>query len=105
MPGRHDNVDSGSVLYVLAESDLWQWSTGCVSLSRDSEREKERVMKICIPTKTNEGFDAKCGGDIRTARFFTVVDLDGDKLTVVPKAETPTSEALRLKLSESGAKG
>jgi len=59
-------------------------------------------MKICIPTRTNEGLEAKCGGDIRTARFFTVVDLDEDKLTVVPNNEHTENQGVCHALEQVG---
>jgi len=44
-------------------------------------------MRICIPTRGDEGLDAECAGHFGRAPFFTVVDTGSDEVVAIPNPE------------------
>jgi len=43
-------------------------------------------MKVCIPTETNEGKEAKVYGHFGSAPYFTIYDTDGGKFEIIDNA-------------------
>ena len=44
-------------------------------------------MRICVPTATDEGLDAKVYGHFGSAPFFTVLDTERDVVEIVPNGD------------------
>ena len=48
-------------------------------------------MKLCIPTETNEGKNAKVYGHFGSAPYFTIVDTEKDTVEVIDNANPPAA--------------
>lgn len=46
-------------------------------------KRKEWVMRICIPTETNQGKDARVFGHFGSAPFFTICDTLKDSIEII----------------------
>ena len=51
-------------------------------------------MKVCIPTETNEGKNAKVYGHFGSAPYFTIVDTEKDSVEVIGNANQHHSHGM-----------
>ncbi len=51
-------------------------------------------MKVCIPTETNEGKNAKVFGHFGSAPYFTIVDTDKDSVEIIDNANQHHSHGM-----------
>ncbi len=51
-------------------------------------------MRICIPTETNEGKNAKVYGHFGSAPYFTIVDLEKDSVEIISNANQHHSHGM-----------
>ena len=51
-------------------------------------------MKVCIPTETNEGKNAKVFGHFGSAPYFTIVDTDNNSVEIIDNANQHHSHGM-----------
>ena len=61
-------------------------------------------MRICIPTKSNEGKRAKVHDHFGSAEYFTIIDLDNDSVEIIKNTNNHHSHGMCHPISVIGNK-
>ena len=76
------HIDTGRIVRIVAVGSH-EMEIAVVGINKGNSNLKEITVRVCIPTKTNNGFGAEVSPHFGSAPFFTVYDVEEGSLEFV----------------------